>query len=86
MADDRKVITFDQAVSMLPDGDTVHTFLQAGFGLIGADWPRENILADFEKYEVELTGPAATAMDHGLGFHDGKHFVFVATNPDKVSA
>lgn len=68
---------------MLPDGDYVHTFVNAGPGvLIGADWERESVLERFrdkEKQPPELSGPMATNAGHGICFWDKNHWVFVAT-------
>lgn len=60
-------ITKEQAISVLPDGETIHTFLNPGFGLVGADWERDDILDKIEKSDVvELTGPGARGMGHGM--------------------
>lgn len=40
MADKKIYITAEQAISVLPDGDSVHTFYNPGFGLVGADWSK----------------------------------------------
>lgn len=64
--DGRTQLTFDEAVALLPDGDNVHTFLDGGFALIGADWRRDQILDLFRNGQPELSGPSATASGHGL--------------------
>ena len=72
--DDGKVLlTYDEAVSLLPDGDTIHTFLDGGIALIGADWDRTAVLALLESTDRrEVTGPQAQAVKHGLAaFRDG---------------
>ena len=54
----RTYITTEQAISVLPDGDSVHTFYNPGFGLIGADWSREEITNKLRSSDIiELTGP-----------------------------
>jgi hypothetical protein len=76
-----ELLTYDQAVALLADGDSVHTFLQGPLGmLIGADWSREKILAllrDTDRREV--TGPQAQAMGHGLAAWRGDEPVFIET-------
>ena len=63
----RTYIMKEQAKSILPDGENVHTFYNASFGLIGADWSREDILDKIDKSEVlELTGETARKMGHGM--------------------
>lgn len=60
-------ITTEQAISVLPDGDTVHTFYNPGFGLIGADWSKEDITDKLRGIDIiELTGPGARGMSHGI--------------------
>lgn len=62
-------LTKEQAIPVLPNGGTNHTFYNPGFGLVGADWERDDILDKIEKSDiVELTGPGARGMGHGI--HD----------------
>ena len=69
----RIFLTVEQAESVLPDGDSIHTFFNPGFGLIGADWSRENIrnrllLAN----RIEICGDNAKRMGHGIcAYNDG---------------
>lgn len=79
MSDDNSaLITREQALSMLPDGDYIHTFRGQRIP-IGADWPREKILSAISKYQFELTGPMATSTGYGMAFRDEHGVVFVAT-------
>ncbi|MFA6204305.1 MAG: hypothetical protein WC710_14100 [Gallionella sp.] len=78
-------LSYDQAVSMLPDGDYIHTFLDGEF-LLGADWMRDEILKGLREVPeraIYLTGPMATGMGHGLCFWNGPtdngYWVFVET-------
>lgn len=48
----------------MPVGEKVHTFMQAGPCLVGADWPRSKILKA-AKRRAEISGKAATEMGHG---------------------
>jgi hypothetical protein len=66
--DDRIVLlSYEEAVALLPDGDRIHTFLDAGIGIIGADWDRAEILRLLERTgRREVTGPAAQSYGHGL--------------------
>ena len=67
MANEKRYITYDEAVNLLPAGDYVHTFYNHPFGLIGADWSKEEILDKLRKSDViELTGNNARAMNHGM--------------------
>jgi hypothetical protein len=62
----------------------VHTFLDAGIGIIGADWDRADILALLERTERrEVTGPSAQGFGHGLAAYreDGVP-VFIKTRAE----
>lgn len=77
--EERVKLTKEQVLSILPDGENIHTFRQAGNSLIGADWEREEILKALEKYDFELSGEVATRMRHGIAFRDEYGWVFVHT-------
>ena len=79
-----KTLTYDEAVALLPDGERIHTFLDGGTALIGANWDRADILALLREAgpEIEATGPAARSVGHGLAAYrpDGVP-VFIETRP-----
>lgn len=68
MSDDEKeLLTYDEAVALLPDGERIHTFLDANGVLLGADWGRAKVLALLKASDTrEVTGPSAQAIGHGL--------------------
>lgn len=85
----KSYITKEQAVALLPEGETVLTFMNGGFGLVGADWSREEIIDKIEKSDVlELTGAGARGMGHGMcAYNNGaKHsdILFIQTVEEKV--
>lgn len=88
----RTYITTEQAISVLPDGDTVHTFYNTGFGLIGADWSKENITDKLRSSDIiELTGPAARGMGHGICVYNKdtkwqSDILFVETDEERTAA
>ena len=83
MSDDREFLTFEQAEAMLPDGDVIHTFRNPGANaLIGADWPRADVLQKLRDGKPELAGGMATRMGHGLVVHDGS-WLYIATKEAK---
>jgi len=88
----RIYITTEQAISVLPDGDTVHTFYNLGFGLVGADWSKEDIRDKLRSSDIiELTEPAARGMNHGICAYskDAKYqsnILFIETDEARVSA
>lgn len=72
MADEeRKRLTYDEAVAMLPDGESIHTFRNPGI-LIGADWMRSAVLEIIKVHGAELAGELATKMNHAIYVNDGK--------------
>lgn len=64
--DESVTLSFDQAVALLPDGDEVHTFLNPGGILVGANWPREKILEVIKEHGAEVSGDQAQRMKHGI--------------------
>lgn len=65
--DDIQLLTYDEAVALLPDGDSIHTFLNSSIALVGADWARPAILTLLRETDRrEVTGAAAQSMGHGL--------------------
>lgn len=69
MSDDRIVLSKEQALSVLGDGESIHTFRNSGFILIGCDWSREKIVEAINANECELGGPACQETNHGLVIH-----------------
>jgi hypothetical protein len=60
-------LTYSEAVALLPDGDEIHTVVQLGSILLGADWDRADILELLRTSpRLDVTGPAAQASGHGL--------------------
>jgi hypothetical protein len=73
-------LTFEQAQAMLPEGDEIHTLLDGGLALIGADWERANVLALLRIGRPERSGPQAEEAGHGLvAFLPGGEPLFIAT-------
>lgn len=63
----RKELTKEEAIGLLPDGELVHVFINGGFGLVGADWNREDIIEKINTADrTELAGPMARGTGHGL--------------------
>jgi hypothetical protein len=82
MSEEREVVTYDEAVAMLPDGDSIHTFIESMSGvLLGADWERDEILKVLKAGEPERTGPAASGMNHGLAVITPGRRLFIETKP-----
>ena len=90
MANEKRYISYEEAVSLLPDGEYVHTFYNASFGLIGADWSKDEILDKLRKSDViELTGSQARSMGHGMCAYNNdtkwhSDILFIETDAEKI--
>lgn len=87
----KRFLTYDEAVSVLPDGEYVHTFYNNAFGLVGADWSKQEILEKLDNSDViELTGEQARSMGHGMCAYnnDTKYhsdILFIETDERKLA-
>lgn len=89
MSEERVAVTWDQALARLnvvaendDDGQInsyVHTFIQGGPMLIGADWLLSDVEEEASRYGIEESGEAATAMSHGLVIPRPSDPVFLET-------
>lgn len=82
MSKEKTVLSFKEAKERLPKGNKVHTFRQSGPMLIGADWPKKNILDAMKKTEIKETGPQAQGMNHGLAIIDDVGILFIETKKE----
>lgn len=84
-------LTAEQAIFVLPDSDSVHTFVQSGLALVGADWSRPDIADKLKaSYVIELTGHRARGMGHGICAYskDAKYqsdVMFIETDEARLS-
>lgn len=61
----RRYITADEAIKLLPEGDTIHTFVNIPMGLIGADWDRQEVIEKLRGSDkIEITGEQARSLGH----------------------
>ena len=60
-------LTVEEVISVLKNQENVHTFINAGFGLIGADWSKEELIEKLEIAEdIQVGGEQCRAMSHGI--------------------
>lgn len=87
----RRYITAEEAISLLPEGNEIHTFYNVPFGLIGADWDRADIIQKLtEADKIEIAGETARSMGHGLAVYNNdtqwqSEVLFVETDKDKLN-
>ena len=82
-------LTVEQAISVLPNTEMLHTFYNLPFGLIGADWDRKNLIKKIQGSDyLEMTGEQAQGMGHGLAVYNKnskqKDILFVETDMNKL--
>lgn len=87
----KRFITEEEALALLPEGDTIHTFISnGGYTLLGTDWDRAEIEAKLHNAEViEIAGENARSMQHGLAVYNktDKYWsdvLFVQTDVEKL--
>jgi hypothetical protein len=80
---ERVKMTPEQAIALLPEGESIHTFRSSPGFMIGADWDREKLLLHIQKHPTELSGPMATDMHHGMVLIDENGPLFIATMHQK---
>jgi len=76
---ERVYLTYEQAIAMLVDGDSIHAFRNTGNVLIGADWGRDDVLSVLRDGKPELAGVNATEFGHGIVAWDKYGPVFFQT-------
>ena len=75
-----ELISFGEAIQRLPATEDVHTFRQVGTSLIGATWHRAEIVGALRRApRIEVTGPHAQVMGHGLAIEDDQGWLFIET-------
>ena len=63
----RKFLTIEQAIDILPQNEQIHCFIDAGFGLVGADWNKEKVIETLESAEsIEIGGEQCKILKHAL--------------------
>lgn len=64
---DRTFLTVEQALEVVAKGNEVHTFLDGGFMLVGADWSRKAVVSLIKNADQrEVGGAGCMGMGHGL--------------------
>ena len=65
--DDKMIITPEDAEGLLPEGDTVHNFIQSGNTFLGCDFGRDAAVKAFKNASlIEIGGPACKRMRHPI--------------------
>ena len=63
----RLFLTLEQALDVLPKSKEIHCFINAGFGLVGADWNKKEVEEALKNAEtIEIGGQQCKSMGHAL--------------------
>ena len=89
MTDEKILLTADEAISLLPEGEYVHNFVNNVPGMfIGCDYERAEAENHIRKaLQCEIGGDACKGMKHGLVVWTSKNSLsFFATDMAKLAA
>ena len=89
MSDARIILTPDEAISLLLEGDYIHNYANPRGGLfLGVDYDREDAIEAFRKAkQIEIGGPGCKSMGHPLAVWESDDRVtFFAADMAKVEA
>ena len=64
--EERRVVPIEEAIRRIGRKKHIHTFMQGGPAIIGADHDRQSLIVAMRKYGVEESGGQASAMGHRL--------------------
>jgi len=85
---EKRLITPDEAIGLLNDGEEIHTFVNPRAGMmIGTDHSRESLIKRIKENpdKLEIGGEACRRMNHGLILKDDGN-LFIETNEEKLNA
>jgi hypothetical protein len=88
MPETKVILTPDQAESLLPPGEQVHSFVNPPWGFVGCQNSRKTALRRIRDAKlIELGGERAKRMKHALVVYarEGGYTIF-ATDMEKVEA
>ena len=66
MSQDIRVVPIEESIARIGPDESIHTFMDTPFGLIGADHDRESLIESMRLHGVEESGSAASRMGHTL--------------------
>lgn len=88
---DKRFLTKEQAIELLEDKESIHTFRTMPIGLIWADWGRKELIDAIEstwEEDIEIWWPACMGMWHGLVIYTGdkKDPLFIEADIEKLKS
>ena len=88
MSDTTFILTPEQAESLLPPGERIHSFVNPPWGFVGCDSSRKAVVRLIREAKLlEIGGERAKRMKHALVVHAREGgYKFFATDMEKVEA
>ena len=86
----KRFITVQEAISLLPASENVHTFYNEPLALIGADWTKDEIIDEIRRADIiELTGEESRKLNHGIAIYKKgtkrqDEILFIETDPERL--
>lgn len=79
--EEKEVISYERAIEMLPKRERVHTLRCIGPVELGIDVDKNKLLEKMKNFQetIELTGPNARSVNHGVVLRDDKGLLFIET-------
>ena len=90
MNNEKVFISADEAISLLPEKGMIHTFIDGGLMIVGADWYRQNVIDKLKTADkIEIAGEGARNMGHGIVAYNKSakyqsDLLFIETDKDKL--
>lgn len=86
--DDKVILTPDEAISLLAEGEYSHNYANPRGMLIGCDYERDGVVKALrEAKQIEIGGDACKSMRHPLAVWDAKdRLTFFEADMEKVAA
>jgi len=85
-------LTAEEAMSVLPEKQDIHTFINVAFSLVGADIDKSELEYKLMKADyIEVCGEQARSLGHGICFYNKSALyqsdvIFVETDEEKLKA
>lgn len=86
MSKDRLLITVEQAISCLNEGDSIHTFMNTASILMGCDISRDGIIKILNDHpdKIEIGGETSRRMKHGIVVTRSNGPLFIEADEEKI--
>lgn len=86
MSDEARFITPNEAISLLKEGEFIHTFRNPAGILLGCDHNRESLIEKLNANpdKIQIGGETARRMGHAIILEDSG-YLFIENDKDKLN-